>query len=270
MPAARQQQQQQQQPACAACKHQRRRCTAECPLARYFPHDRPDLFRSAHRLFGVSNILKTLRRAGPDRALRDDAMRGLAYEAAAWDANPAGGCLPAITALENQLRQEYGILRRLHAQIRHCRRRLQTSPPLSLPPPTADVSPAPTEGSNMHYLDEHNSAPASSGLYGNDNGDDGVVAASSLPWTMQPQYYGGAIANMGGAVSQEENKYQLLLDHTATAGGHQHEYDEISPFLELEGIDADDHHDRTPHDESNSANSWKKMEIKPSTKMEQN
>ncbi|XP_020191288.2 protein ASYMMETRIC LEAVES 2-like [Aegilops tauschii subsp. strangulata] len=250
MPAARQQQPQ-RQPACAACKHQRRRCTAECPLARYFPHDRPGLFRSVHRLFGVSNILKTLRRAGPDRARRDDAMRGLAYEAAAWDANPAGGCLPAIVALESQLRQEYGILRRLQAQIHHYRRRLESSPPLSLPPPTADVPPAPTECSNMHYLDEHKYVPASSGLYGNDNSDDGVVAAPSLPWKMQPQYYEGAIANMGGAVSQEENQYQLLLDHTATAGGHQHEYDEISPFLELEGIHADDRHVRTPPDESN-------------------
>ncbi|XP_037416490.1 LOB domain-containing protein 4-like [Triticum dicoccoides] len=269
MPAARQQQQQ-QQPACAACKHQRRRCTAECPLARYFPHDRPGLFRSAHRLFGVSNILKTLRRAGPDRARRDDAMRGLAYEAAAWDTYPAGGCLPAIVALESQLRQEHGILRCLQAQIHHYRRRLEPSPPLSLPPPTGDVPPAPTEGSNMHYLDEHKYVPASSGLYGNDNGDDGVVAAPSLPWKMQPQYYEGAIANMGGVVGQEENQYQLLFDHTATAGGHQHEYDEISPFLELEGIDADDHHDRTPPDESNSSNSWKKKEIKPSTKMELN
>lgn len=103
----------------------------------------------------------------------------------------------------------------------------------------------------MHYFDEHNYVSASSGLYGNDNGDDGVGAAPSLPWTMQPHYYEGAMADIGGAVTQEENQYQLLFDHTATAGGHQHEYDEISPFLELEDIDGDDHHDRTPPYEPN-------------------
>uniref|UniRef100_A0A8I6XUG6 LOB domain-containing protein n=1 Tax=Hordeum vulgare subsp. vulgare TaxID=112509 RepID=A0A8I6XUG6_HORVV len=252
LPAATQQEQQ-QQPACAACKHQRRRCTAECPLARYFPHDRPGLFRSAHRLFGVSNILKTLRRAGPDRAHRDDAMRGIAYEAAAWDAYPSGGCLPVIAALESQLRHDHGVLRCLHAQIRHCRRRQHQSPtPLSVQPPTAGVPPAPTESSNTHGFDQHNHAPASSRLHGDDNGDDGVADAAP-PWAMQPLYYKGAsaMAGMGGAVAQEEDhQYQLLFDHAAAAVGHrQHEYDDISPFLELEDIidgGDDRHHDRTP------------------------
>lgn len=63
--------------------------------------------------------------------------------------------------------------------------------------------------------------------------DEDCVSAPSLPWaTMQPQpqpqYYDGTISHMGGPATQEQS-------HTAPVGGHQHEYGEISPFLE--GID---------------------------------
>ncbi|KAK3140349.1 hypothetical protein QOZ80_5AG0399710 [Eleusine coracana subsp. coracana] len=89
--------------ACAACKYQRRRCTAECQLAEYFPQDRPRVFRNAHRLFGVSNILKTLARVGPER--RRDAMRTIVYEANAWEAYPGQGCVPIIHHLHHAVLQ---------------------------------------------------------------------------------------------------------------------------------------------------------------------
>nr|CAD1818355.1 unnamed protein product [Ananas comosus var. bracteatus] len=57
-------------PACAACKHQRRKCTADCPLALYFPADQPKQFQNAHRLFGVSNILRILKDLDPSRSPR--------------------------------------------------------------------------------------------------------------------------------------------------------------------------------------------------------
>ncbi|KAK3137140.1 hypothetical protein QOZ80_5BG0448400 [Eleusine coracana subsp. coracana] len=89
--------------ACAACKYQRRRCTADCQLAEYFPQDRPRVFRNAHRLFGVSNILKTLARVGPER--RRDAMRTIVYEANAWEAYPGQGCVPIIHHLHHSILQ---------------------------------------------------------------------------------------------------------------------------------------------------------------------
>lgn len=89
--------------ACAACKYQRRRCTPECQLAEFFPQDRPRVFRNAHRLFGVSNILKTLARVGPER--RREAMGAMVYEANAWEAYPAHGCVHIIHELDHQFRQ---------------------------------------------------------------------------------------------------------------------------------------------------------------------
>lgn len=87
--------------ACAACKYQRRRCTPECQLAEFFPQERPRVFRNAHRLFGVSNILKTLARVGPEH--RREAMRAIVFEANAWEAYPAQGCVPVIYELHHRI-----------------------------------------------------------------------------------------------------------------------------------------------------------------------
>ncbi|CAI0375457.1 unnamed protein product [Linum tenue] len=45
---------------CAACKFLRRKCTAECVFAPYFPPDQPAKFASVHRVFGASNVAKLL------------------------------------------------------------------------------------------------------------------------------------------------------------------------------------------------------------------
>ncbi|KAF8732974.1 hypothetical protein HU200_015326 [Digitaria exilis] len=103
--------------ACAACKYQRRRCTRDCPLAEFFPHDRPRVFRNAHRLFGVANILRTLARAGPDPERRREAMHCIIYESQAWEINPSTGCLPLIRDLQLQVRQADLDLRRVYAAI---------------------------------------------------------------------------------------------------------------------------------------------------------
>ena len=45
---------------CAACKVLRRRCSATCVLAPYFPPTELLKFMIAHRVFGASNIIKLL------------------------------------------------------------------------------------------------------------------------------------------------------------------------------------------------------------------
>ncbi|CAM0876886.1 unnamed protein product [Alopecurus aequalis] len=80
---------QQQHPACSACKHQRRKCAPGCPLAPYFPADKPGSFRNSHRLFGIKNILRFLARAGPEK--RDDCMKSILYEADTRAASPVRG-----------------------------------------------------------------------------------------------------------------------------------------------------------------------------------
>ncbi|KAL5230990.1 hypothetical protein ABZP36_029766 [Zizania latifolia] len=87
--------------ACAACKYQRRKCNPDCPMAPYFPADQQRRFLNAHRLFGVSNILKTLRLLKPE--LCDDAMRTLIYQAEMRAHDPVGGCYHVILELERQL-----------------------------------------------------------------------------------------------------------------------------------------------------------------------
>ncbi|KAI3463268.1 hypothetical protein Pfo_019931 [Paulownia fortunei] len=87
--------------ACAACKYQRRKCAADCILAPYFPHDRQRQFLNAHRLFGVSNIVKIVRHLEPPA--KDHAMRTIIFQSDARAADPVGGCYGIIRDLEQQI-----------------------------------------------------------------------------------------------------------------------------------------------------------------------
>ncbi|OMO96590.1 hypothetical protein CCACVL1_04878 [Corchorus capsularis] len=88
--------------ACAACKFQRRKCIPDCPLAPYFPADQPKIFQNAHKLFGVSNILKLLKSLDP--AQHAEAMRSIKYQANARDMFPVHGCVGVISQLNYQIR----------------------------------------------------------------------------------------------------------------------------------------------------------------------
>lgn len=88
-------------PACAACAYQRRKCSPTCPLAPYFPANHPKVFRSVHRLFGVSNVTKTLEKLNANQ--KDDAMRSIIYEAEMRERFPVEGCCGVIAYLSHQL-----------------------------------------------------------------------------------------------------------------------------------------------------------------------
>ncbi|XP_020548603.1 LOB domain-containing protein 7-like isoform X2 [Sesamum indicum] len=87
--------------ACAACKYQRRKCASDCVLAPYFPHDRQRQFLNAHRLFGVSNIVKIVRHLDPPA--KDHAMRTIIFQSDARAADPVGGCHRIIRDLEQRI-----------------------------------------------------------------------------------------------------------------------------------------------------------------------
>ncbi|PHU09196.1 LOB domain-containing protein 22 [Capsicum chinense] len=87
--------------ACAACKYQRRRCAPDCPLAPYFPAKRQKDFLNAHKLFGVSNILKVLKNISPFQ--KDNAMKALIFEANIRAGDPVGGCYRTILNLHRQI-----------------------------------------------------------------------------------------------------------------------------------------------------------------------
>ncbi|BFI15991.1 hypothetical protein MPTK1_5g17857 [Marchantia polymorpha subsp. ruderalis] len=79
---------------CAACKFLRRKCTAECVFALYFPADQPLKFYYVHRIFGVSNVSKILHDL-PESS-RADAVTSLAFEAEARTKDQVYECSGAI------------------------------------------------------------------------------------------------------------------------------------------------------------------------------
>ncbi|KAJ7562539.1 hypothetical protein O6H91_03G073500 [Diphasiastrum complanatum] len=87
--------------ACAACKFQRRRCCADCPLARYFPADQNQRFMNCKRVFGVSNMIRFLREAQP--ANQDDIMKSFIYEADAREKDSVYGCLGIVNRLKENV-----------------------------------------------------------------------------------------------------------------------------------------------------------------------
>jgi len=87
--------------ACAACKYQRRKCAPDCILAPYFPHERHRQFLNAHKLFGVSNIIKIIRHL--DQQSKDDAMRTIIFQSDVRASDPVGGCYRIIRSLERQI-----------------------------------------------------------------------------------------------------------------------------------------------------------------------
>lgn len=87
--------------ACAACKYQRRRCAPDCPLAIYFPPHQQKDFLNAHKLFGVSNILKIIKNLGPQE--KGVAMSSIIFEANARANDPVGGCYRILSTLQRQI-----------------------------------------------------------------------------------------------------------------------------------------------------------------------
>ncbi|KAK9116916.1 hypothetical protein Sjap_015863 [Stephania japonica] len=101
--------------ACAACKYQRRKCSADCPLAPYFPPDQSKLFHSVHRLFGVSNVLKVLNHVNEDE--RPSAMHSIIHHARVRRDSPVHGYCAVIRALEHRIAQALLDLQLVRAQI---------------------------------------------------------------------------------------------------------------------------------------------------------
>ena len=108
--------------ACAACRYQRRKCAKDCPLAPFFPPHRQKDFLNAHKLFGVSNIVKTIRDLNSDQ--KKIAMHSIVFEANARANDPVYGCCPIMWELQRQymyFKAEYDLVLKqlslLHAQM---------------------------------------------------------------------------------------------------------------------------------------------------------
>lgn len=87
--------------ACASCKHQRKKCDPNCELAPYFPASKYQEFQNAHKLFGVSNILKIMAMIEPHQ--RQAAAETILMEGNARKSDPVHGCFGVIKHLMVQI-----------------------------------------------------------------------------------------------------------------------------------------------------------------------
>ncbi|XP_071714384.1 LOB domain-containing protein 27 [Rutidosis leptorrhynchoides] len=115
--------------ACAACKYQRKRCTPECALAPHFRPEQTEIFKNAHKLFGVKNILQTLKQIDPSQ--KTEAMRSIIYEANMRERFPVHGCLGIICELQHHIRQAEKELYAVLSQLEFYKQRRQQEITLS-------------------------------------------------------------------------------------------------------------------------------------------
>ncbi|KAK1372586.1 LOB domain-containing protein [Heracleum sosnowskyi] len=97
--------------ACAACKHQRRKCAPDCALAPYFPPHRQTEFLNVHRLFGVRNIVNTVKNVDPNH--REIAVGSMIQEANLRVSDPVGGSCGIVKNLHdmcNQMKAELDLV----------------------------------------------------------------------------------------------------------------------------------------------------------------
>ncbi|XP_041001372.1 LOB domain-containing protein 22-like [Juglans microcarpa x Juglans regia] len=156
--------------ACAACRYQRRKCAPDCILAPYFPHDRQKQFLNAHKLFGVSNIIKIIKNL--DQPDKDEAMRTIIFQSNVRANDPVGGCCRMIRDLQRLIDYNKAELDIVLHQLAICRAQAHDQQPdHSLVPNVLDaafnsendhinISADPTLGSfnasvQYHYLGQH-------------------------------------------------------------------------------------------------------------------
>ncbi|KAM0938506.1 putative transcription factor AS2-LOB family [Dioscorea sansibarensis] len=107
---------------CAACRMLHRRCNAKCMLAPYFPADEPGRFAAVHKVFGASNVVRMLQRV--DEESRDDAVKGLVYEAYASVRDPVYGCTGAVFYLQKCVEDLERQLRETREQVLQSREQI--------------------------------------------------------------------------------------------------------------------------------------------------
>ncbi|GKV03609.1 hypothetical protein SLEP1_g15885 [Rubroshorea leprosula] len=109
-------------PACASCKYQRRKCGPNCPLAPFFPAHLQREFLNAHRLFGVSNIVKITANLDPHQ--KKIAMNSIIYQGNVRAGDPVGGCYRIICDLQQQIDFATAQLEMVRTQIAICKTQL--------------------------------------------------------------------------------------------------------------------------------------------------
>lgn len=208
------------------------------------------MFRNAHRLFGVSNILKILKEIDPSQ--KKVAMKSIIYQANARDKHPVYGCVAEIQNLFFNIQLYEEELQAVHAQLAFYRQQQEIStttlsdsvsqiqlgmlpPGVAAPPPTNGVN---ANGLTLFHQDmpsQYNAAlPVQSyPSYSNNN-----YAAYSNTTFVDPkennavnslwiqQSYGNSVCNNNTMIMQSPSQ-PIVVPQEATQ-----EYDDIHPFFD--------------------------------------
>ncbi|KAL4559241.1 hypothetical protein LXL04_031376 [Taraxacum kok-saghyz] len=245
--------------ACAACKYQRKRCTPECALAPHFRPEHTEIFKNAHKLFGVKNILKVLEQIDP--AQRNEAMRSMIYQANMRDRFPVHGCYGIIVQLQLQIHQTEKELcevlsqleffknqRRQHEIVlspENSRESQQLQLGIGVEQPAAALTLFQHEGGQTHLQQQQQQQfelPIPS-YSGNKNGNDGYSNSGihmdlkentnmgNFVWGQQTYCNENDDGGGKGLVSLQSelvnSTHQLTIQDEVT-----HDYDEIYPFFD--------------------------------------
>ncbi|KAK6264939.1 hypothetical protein QUC31_013136 [Theobroma cacao] len=228
--------------ACAACKYQRRKCTPECPLAPYFPAEQARVFQNAHKLFGVSNILKILKNLNP--AQQAEAMRSIKYQSNVRDQFPVYGCLGVIRQLQYQIQLVEEELHAVHAQLEMYRQHHQISSIADDVPSQLELGMAPPSNAlplfnqvpQQHYNSlaalpvsmQHSYSNSSNVDYSSSYMDSKENVANSL-WVQHPFATNNNTDNGSTMAIQS----QLVAPQTVAVQQQVvQDYDEIHPFFD--------------------------------------
>ncbi|KAG9449196.1 hypothetical protein H6P81_009161 [Aristolochia fimbriata] len=104
---------------CAACKYLRRKCSEDCILAPHFPSSDPQRFANVHRIFGASNVTKTLQQLPPQA--RPAAAESMSFEAETRVRDPVYGCTAMIERLQREIYVKQCQLAKIQAQVAICK-----------------------------------------------------------------------------------------------------------------------------------------------------
>ncbi|KAM7276359.1 hypothetical protein ACFE04_018225 [Oxalis oulophora] len=220
--------------ACASCKYQRRKCTPECPLAPYFPPDQPKMFQNAHKLFGVSNILKILKDL--DVSLHGEAMKSIILQANIRDRYPVHGCWGLYQELLYQLWMVEEELNLVLAHLDRLRnQQLQISS--TCPNSQLDLGMAPPNFFNNINSDQpnyiNNDADLPIGAQQHSYSVSSSVGCNNS--ASPPAYLDSSKDNEANSLwytTTDHNTHSMAIQSEMVASAIQQDYDEIQPFFD--------------------------------------
>ncbi|KAM7471372.1 hypothetical protein LguiA_009555 [Lonicera macranthoides] len=232
--------------ACAACKYQRRKCTPECALAPYFPPDQPKMFQNAHKLFGVSNILKIIKHLDPSQKM--EAMRSIIYQSNIRDRFPVYGCWGIIAQLDHQIRQAEEELHAVNVQLSLYRQHEISSNPNDHSTSQLQLGMAlpSNNGLNLSHQDnnpqQHYNSVATLPIgmhqaYSNRNGGYNCYTESkdniaNSMWVQQPYSNESDDNEKSMATQSQLISSQPAIQEEVTHDYDEIQYDEIHPFFD--------------------------------------